>query len=82
MEVFKRIHWECRRFFYEHSRRLVERVHEKDTVDMDRKQSRTSGRAWESPDSSVQLHANCPGMLWVVCGGAEEFYQHPGQGFL
>lgn len=44
----------------------MERAHEKDTVDVDRKQSRTSGRAWEIPDSSVQIHANCSGMLWEV----------------
>lgn len=65
--------WEFHRFLYEHSRRLVEMVHEKDTVDMDRKQSRTSGRAWDIQNSSVQLHANCSGTLWEVFGGAEEF---------
>lgn len=63
------IHWEFHKLFYEHSRR----VHEKDTADADKKQSRASGRAGDIPDSSVRLHANCSGMSWEVFGGAEEF---------
>jgi hypothetical protein len=62
------IHWEFHKLVYELSRRLVERLHEKDTADTDKKQSRASGRAGDIPESSVQLHANCPGMSWEVFG--------------